>query len=288
MYSASEEVNASAAHIPTPNVARMAKNGMKFLRSYSGQVCAPSRTMLMLGKHLGHTTIRGNDGAYTPLLASDITVAKVLQQAGYTTALAGKWGLGNFGTTGYPNAQGFDHFIGQDTQVGCHDWYPLSVCNDTVHEAPINTKADLVYMDCLGPHATCTWANDLDRTEVGILSYTACRCTRQHPPPTFIAIQTLTNIIYRIGFAPIPRGLRSSAGRRRTGRSRSSCTCLRQHRTQATSMGRVQSLLFSRATAPSPGRITKSLPTTREQRRAVVRCGPTRRRSSPRRCGPRM
>ena len=85
--------------------------------------------------------------------------------AGYTTGLIGKWGLGNFGTTGYPNARGFDHFLGQDTQVGCHNWYPLSICNDTVHEAVINHKSDLAYMSCLGPHATCTWMNDLDRTE---------------------------------------------------------------------------------------------------------------------------
>ena len=49
--------------IPTPNMERMAAGGLKFVRGYSGQVCAPSRTTLMLGKHLGHTTIRGNDGA---------------------------------------------------------------------------------------------------------------------------------------------------------------------------------------------------------------------------------
>ena len=59
--------------------------------------------------------------------------------------IVGKWGLGNFGTTGYPLAQGFDYYVGQDTQVGCHDWYPLAVCNNSVHESPINTKADLVF-----------------------------------------------------------------------------------------------------------------------------------------------
>jgi uncharacterized sulfatase len=163
-YSISDQVTANSTRIPTPNVARLAKNGMKFSRGYSGQVCAPSRTMLMTGLHLGHTTIRGNDGAYTPLLATDTTVAKVLQTAGYTTGLIGKWGLGNFGTTGYPNAQGFDHFLGQDTQVGCHDWFPLTVCNDTVHDAPLNTKDELAYVECLGPNAKCTWTNDLDRT----------------------------------------------------------------------------------------------------------------------------
>jgi hypothetical protein len=87
-----------------------------------------------------------------------------------TTALIGKWGLGNFGTTGYPNAQGFDLFTGQDTQVGCHNWYPLVVCNDSgktqgVVHSTINKKSDLAFIPCLGPQSTCTWMNDLDRTE---------------------------------------------------------------------------------------------------------------------------
>ena len=86
-YSIAMEVNESSYRIPTPNVARMAKAGLKFARGYSGQVCAPSRTMLMTGKHLGHTTIRGNDGAYTPLLQTDVTVAKALSQAGYHTGI---------------------------------------------------------------------------------------------------------------------------------------------------------------------------------------------------------
>ena len=58
---------APSRRIPTPNMERMAAGGLKFVRGYSGQVCAPSRTTLMLGKHLGHTTIRGNDGASVPL-----------------------------------------------------------------------------------------------------------------------------------------------------------------------------------------------------------------------------
>ena len=140
------EVNESSYRIPTPNVARMAKAGLKFARGYSGQVCAPSRTMLMTGKHLGHTTIRGNDGAYTPLLQTDVTVAKALSQAGYHTGIVrarrpptcaktprrrdprsssqvGKWGLGNFGTTGYPLAQGFDYYVGQDTRKSHSCWW---------------------------------------------------------------------------------------------------------------------------------------------------------------------
>eukprot|EP00729_Bicosta_minor_P005062 gene5062-26935_t len=157
-YSLATEMLPNATRIPTPNVERMAKTGIKFHRGYSGQVCAPSRCTLMTGMHLGHCTIRGNDGAYSPLLPTDQTIATVLKKAG-------KWGLGNFGTTGYPLQQGFDWFVGQDTQVGCHNWYPTSVCNNTVHEAPLNTPAELNFKSCLGPEQSCTWMNDLDRNE---------------------------------------------------------------------------------------------------------------------------
>ena len=74
------------------------------------------RYMLILGKHSGHCTIRGNDGSYSPLLPSDVTVAAALN-ATHTTALFGKWGLGNYGSFGYPLDQGFGTFVGQDAQV---------------------------------------------------------------------------------------------------------------------------------------------------------------------------
>ena len=65
------------------------------------------------------TALATTTGAYTPLLATDLSIAKVMKKAGYRTAVVGKWGLGNFNTSGYPLAQGFDYYVGQDTQVGC-------------------------------------------------------------------------------------------------------------------------------------------------------------------------
>ena len=67
-------------------------------------------------------------------------------------------------SSGYPTNQSFDTFVGQDTQVGCHDWYPQTVCNNSVHNAALNTPAELDYTTCLGPDSKCTWANDLDKT----------------------------------------------------------------------------------------------------------------------------
>ncbi len=105
--------------IKTPNIDRMAREGMRFTQFYAGAtVCAPSRSVLMTGHHHGRTRVRGNAGAANPaaqaLRPGDITVARALQNAGYATALVGKWGLGDVGAaeTGLPRRHGFDYFFG--------------------------------------------------------------------------------------------------------------------------------------------------------------------------------
>lgn len=107
----------------TPNIDRLAAEGVRFTQYYAGStVCAPSRSALMTGQHTGHTRIRGN--ARHPLLPEDVTVAEVLKSAGYKTGLIGKWGLGEAGTTGIPNKQGFDYFFGYLNQRHAHNYYP--------------------------------------------------------------------------------------------------------------------------------------------------------------------
>jgi arylsulfatase A-like enzyme len=117
--------------IATPQLDCMAKEGMRFTHFYAGAtVCAPSRSVLMTGQHHGHTRVRGNAGAMNPqaqtLQANDVTVAKVLQQAGYKTALVGKWGLGDVGAAamGLPRKQGFDQFFGYLNQRHAHNHFP--------------------------------------------------------------------------------------------------------------------------------------------------------------------
>src|SRR5690349_10742968 len=114
--------------IATPNLDRMAKEGMKFTRFYAGAtVCAPSRSVLMTGKHTGHTRVRGNaartNSAAQMLRPEDFTVAESLKQAGYSTGLIGKWGLG-LNDEGHPNRQGFDYFFGFLSQVHAHNHFP--------------------------------------------------------------------------------------------------------------------------------------------------------------------
>src|SRR5947209_6080152 len=110
--------------IQTPNIDRMAAEGLRFTQAYAGSnVCAPSRSTLMTGLHTGHTPIRSNGGGKS-LAATDVTVAKVLKDAGYVTGGFGKWGLGVEGTPGHPNRQGFDEFFGYYHQVHAHFYYP--------------------------------------------------------------------------------------------------------------------------------------------------------------------
>lgn len=110
--------------IATPNIDRMAAEGIRFTDAYSGcTVCAPARSTLMTGLHMGHTPVRGNTGGIS-LRDDDITVAEVLQKAGYATGGFGKWGLGDLNTPGVPEKQGFDTFYGYYHQIHAHDYYP--------------------------------------------------------------------------------------------------------------------------------------------------------------------
>jgi arylsulfatase A-like enzyme len=117
------------SNFETPNIDRLARQGMLFTQHYSGAtVCAPSRSALMTGLHTGHTPIRGNkeirpEGQY-PLADSVVTLPEVLHAAGYRTGAFGKWGLGPPNSEGAPNNQGFDRFFGYNCQRLAHNYYP--------------------------------------------------------------------------------------------------------------------------------------------------------------------
>ncbi len=155
--------------IETPNIDHLAKNGIRFTQHYSGApVCAPSRCVLLTGKHMGHAQVRGNDewGArgdvwsYKSMLADStlegqrpmadetITIGHKMQEAGYKTAMFGKWGLGAPHTNSIPTKMGFDFFVGYNCQRMAHTYFPTHLYknetrfhlnNDTI--AP-NTKLD--------------------------------------------------------------------------------------------------------------------------------------------------
>ncbi len=131
--------------IQTPRLDRMAREGTRYTQAYCGtSVCAPSRTSLITGLHSGHSPVRGNwevpvEGQL-PLPASTITVAQILKSAGYATAVAGKWGMGMFDTTGSPLKKGFDHHFGYNCQRHAHSYFPTYLYNDGQRfELPGNT-----------------------------------------------------------------------------------------------------------------------------------------------------
>ena len=114
----------------TPNIDKLAKEGMLFTQHYSGApVCAPSRSALMTGQHVGHTSIRGNKGVEPegdwPLPKATFTIAELLKTKGYVTGAFGKWGLGFPGSHGDPLHQGFDTFYGYNSQALAHHYFPL-------------------------------------------------------------------------------------------------------------------------------------------------------------------
>jgi arylsulfatase len=131
--------------IRTPNLDKMAAQGIRFTQHYSGSpVCAPSRCVLLTGKHTGHAYIRDNDElsergdvwrdpeleGQRPLLPDTVTIGSLLQKTGYTTAAIGKWGLGGPDSTGAPNKQGFDLWLGYLCQRVAHNYYPTHLWRD--------------------------------------------------------------------------------------------------------------------------------------------------------------
>lgn len=121
--------------LSTPNIDRLAEEGLKFTNHYSGNtVCSPSRASLMTGRHPGHCYLRGNvPQEASAALDPNLTVLpEVLQKAGYATGAFGKWGLGRTNQPGRENplTHGFDEFYGWKSQTIAHTYYPSSVVDD--------------------------------------------------------------------------------------------------------------------------------------------------------------
>jgi arylsulfatase A-like enzyme len=128
--------------IQTPNLDRLAAQGMRFTQFYSGNpVCAPSRATLLRGRHTGHTYVRSNyelggfrdeeEHGQLPLRPGTKTIGTMLQRAGYATGVIGKWGLGGPASTGLPSKQGFDFFYGYLDQKQAHNHYPTHLWKRT-------------------------------------------------------------------------------------------------------------------------------------------------------------
>ena len=130
--------------IETPNIDRMASEGMRFTQAYAGSpVSAPSRASFMTGQHSGHTEVRGNKEYWRdapmvsygenedysrvgqhPYSSEHIILPEIMRDNGYTTAMFGKWAGGYEGSHSTPDKRGIDEFYGYICQYQAHLYYP--------------------------------------------------------------------------------------------------------------------------------------------------------------------
>src|SRR5574344_320579 len=132
----------------TPNIDRLAQEGMRFTQCYCGTaVSAPSRACLLTGMHSGHAAVRGNKGAQSegqfPLPADSKSIFRIMKDNGYITAAFGKWGLGFITSSGAPDKQGCETFFGYNCQTLAHKYYPDHLWdNGKIVELKDNSCAD--------------------------------------------------------------------------------------------------------------------------------------------------
>ncbi|MFP4143876.1 MAG: arylsulfatase [Phycisphaeraceae bacterium] len=153
--------------IQTPHLDRLADQGIRFTQHYAGStVCAPSRASLLLGQHTGHHYLRGNGEVALPYESR--TVAKLLQSAGYRTAMIGKSSVAcNDDDPDRPNALGFDHFFGLLAHDQAHYYFPPrlwrngeEITYQTNHEHVGEFYAQDLYLD-----EAKTWLNEQAQTD---------------------------------------------------------------------------------------------------------------------------
>ena len=147
--------------IKTPFIDQLAKEGMRFTRGYAGNaVCAPSRCVLLTGRHPGHAWVRNNGEVkpegQRPIPASEVTIAELLGKHGYTCGAFGKWGLGFPGSEGDPVFQGFDRFFGYNCQRHAHSYYPSYLWSN-------RERVQLNNRPAVGGHAN--FSDDEDRSD---------------------------------------------------------------------------------------------------------------------------
>ena len=129
-------------YISTPNIDRMAAEGIRFTQAYCGSpVSAPSRCCFMTGQHSGHTRIRGNRehwsgtvqygvnrdyavGGQEPYDSAHVIIPEILKDNGYNTGMFGKWAAGYEGSHYSPDRHGIDEYYGYICQFQAHLYYP--------------------------------------------------------------------------------------------------------------------------------------------------------------------
>lgn len=131
-------------YIATPNLDRLASQGMRFTQAYCGSpVSAPSRASFMTGQHTGHTHVRGNKEYWSannmvnigscrdyarvgqePYDTAHVIIPEIMKDNGYATGMFGKWAGGYEGSISTPKTRGIDEYYGYICQFQAHLYYP--------------------------------------------------------------------------------------------------------------------------------------------------------------------
>lgn len=131
-------------YIATPNIDRLAAQGMRFTQAYAGSpVSAPSRATFMTGQHTGHTHVRANKEYWSydktvkygnntdfavagqePYDTDHVIIPEILKDNGYTTGMFGKWAGGYEGSASTPDKRGIDEYYGFICQFQAHLYFP--------------------------------------------------------------------------------------------------------------------------------------------------------------------
>ncbi len=164
-------------NIITPRLDEMAANGMRFSQFYAGcHICAPSRSCMISGQHLGRTDIRTlHYDVNSRQLPNSPSIGRELKKVGYTTAFFGKAGLGEAWSSGLPTRLGFDLFYGYANHREAHDYYPKQIWrNDQLIPVPGNTFSNTSYStDFLTQEAISFAAQNTNKPFFITLNYNA-------------------------------------------------------------------------------------------------------------------
>ncbi|MDH6343180.1 arylsulfatase A-like enzyme [Parabacteroides sp. PFB2-12] len=180
----------------TPHLDRMASEGMQFTQHYAGcTVSAPSRCALMTGLHTGHAQIRGNvriqPEGQQPMEAGTYTIGRLMQSAGYTTGMFGKWGLGHPGSESVPTKMGFDRFFGYNCQTRAHSYWPDHLWSNEERvdypENDNNGRQTYVH-DIIHEQAKAFIRDNKDKPFLAMLTYTLPHAEMNLPHDSIYAI----------------------------------------------------------------------------------------------------
>jgi len=162
------DISPYGGEIDTPNLAALAKNGLRFTQFYNSARCCPTRASLLTGLHphetgIGHMTSENSEAGKRPpayqghINTSCVTLAQVAKSAGYATFMTGKWHLAGKDTADWPLQRGFDRYYGCLSGATHHfepfDWRIMYDGNTPDPEPKSTTDRRFYSTDAFTDHA---------------------------------------------------------------------------------------------------------------------------------------